>query len=598
MKMGLGLTIQSFITALVANAIAAITWSNNLAGSTDTSQIVPLIDTPSGITSVPNNALAFGAAPSGSGVLRFTGNATAVTFKATGGGDLVALAFDGANGFSVGDAGAATLSFRGTTHAFYVGATKKAQIDGTATYLYDANGLAATSGVLRFGKTPSIRALNNAGNGNLNIASTNASDQIQFGGTLNAGLLIGTSAAGNIQFQVAGGDIATIDSAGFKIPGLTAGRTAMVGANGLITDSGGANTTGQVLQATGAGSVGFAALNLANASAVTGVLPAANVGTISLATGVTGTLPAANQAAQTLGGQLSGTTAAAAIAIANEAQGDVMIRGASGWTRLAAGTTGQALLTQGAGSNPAYGTNFGANALVTTSTVSVGATPAGSGGLRLTGGATTQIAMRNAGNTADIPLFVSDSSNNVFFGSTSVSALYFSLNGVGSNGLIIGPGGIQFGAATAASSAKIVQNQRSTDSAVQDLTFGAQAAFSASTGTNRNGAHALIVGGARNTTSGKRGGVRLQLNGATELMLEATEVQAEATSLSRVLSMLRTSAITTTEMPTGTGDLVAYIGNCATAPTANPVSGGILYCEGGALKYRGSGGTVTTLGAA
>jgi hypothetical protein len=37
--------------------------------------------------------------------------------------------------------------------------------------------------------------------------------------------------------------------------------------------------------------------------------------------------------------------------------------------------------------------------------------------------------------------------------------------------------------------------------------------------------------------------------------------------------------------------------NVGTAPTAN-ITGGRLYVEAGALKYRGSGGTVTTLGAA
>ena len=33
----------------------------------------------------------------------------------------------------------------------------------------------------------------------------------------------------------------------------------------------------------------------------------------------------------------------------------------------------------------------------------------------------------------------------------------------------------------------------------------------------------------------------------------------------------------------------------ATAPTANPSGGGVLYVESGALKYRGSSGTVTTI---
>lgn len=40
------------------------------------------------------------------------------------------------------------------------------------------------------------------------------------------------------------------------------------------------------------------------------------------------------------------------------------------------------------------------------------------------------------------------------------------------------------------------------------------------------------------------------------------------------------------------------LGNVAAAPTANPVGGGILYVEAGALKYRGTAGTVTTVAAA
>ncbi len=48
----------------------------------------------------------------------------------------------------------------------------------------------------------------------------------------------------------------------------------------------------------------------------------------------------------------------------------------------------------------------------------------------------------------------------------------------------------------------------------------------------------------------------------------------------------------------GNGVKVVFVENCTTAPTANPTGGGILYVESGALKYRGSGGTVTTLGAA
>lgn len=45
----------------------------------------------------------------------------------------------------------------------------------------------------------------------------------------------------------------------------------------------------------------------------------------------------------------------------------------------------------------------------------------------------------------------------------------------------------------------------------------------------------------------------------------------------------------------GNGQGMIFIGNRDTAPTANPVGGGILYAEAGALKWRGSAGTTTTI---
>ena len=41
-----------------------------------------------------------------------------------------------------------------------------------------------------------------------------------------------------------------------------------------------------------------------------------------------------------------------------------------------------------------------------------------------------------------------------------------------------------------------------------------------------------------------------------------------------------------------------FIANVATVPSTNPSGGGILYVQSGALKYRGSSGTVTTIAAA
>lgn len=45
----------------------------------------------------------------------------------------------------------------------------------------------------------------------------------------------------------------------------------------------------------------------------------------------------------------------------------------------------------------------------------------------------------------------------------------------------------------------------------------------------------------------------------------------------------------------GGGVVVAFIANATTVPTTNPTGGGILYVQAGALKYRGSSGTVTTI---
>jgi hypothetical protein len=48
----------------------------------------------------------------------------------------------------------------------------------------------------------------------------------------------------------------------------------------------------------------------------------------------------------------------------------------------------------------------------------------------------------------------------------------------------------------------------------------------------------------------------------------------------------------------GGGDGVIGLANATTVPSANPSGGGVLYAEAGALKWRGSGGTVTTIAAA
>ena len=60
---------------------------------------------------------------------------------------------------------------------------------------------------------------------------------------------------------------------------------------------------------------------------------------------------------------------------------------------------------------------------------------------------------------------------------------------------------------------------------------------------------------------------------------------------------------TTTSLSLGTPSLgggagVISIANATTAPTTNPSGGGILYCLAGALVFRGSAGTITTIATA
>lgn len=48
----------------------------------------------------------------------------------------------------------------------------------------------------------------------------------------------------------------------------------------------------------------------------------------------------------------------------------------------------------------------------------------------------------------------------------------------------------------------------------------------------------------------------------------------------------------------GAGVKVIGLANATTVPTTNPSAGGVLYAEAGALKWRGSSGTITTIAAA
>jgi len=95
------------------------------------------------------------------------------------------------------------------------------------------------------------------------------------------------------------------------------------------------------------------------------------------------------------------------------------------------------------------------------------------------------------------------------------------------------------------------------------------------------------------------GGASTITYGVTFSVVQPT-AGASTSITNRLAALLQGSvSIGNSTAPTlGGGDGVIFIANATTAPTTNPTNGGILYVEAGALKYRGSSGTVTTLGVA
>jgi hypothetical protein len=77
-------------------------------------------------------------------------------------------------------------------------------------------------------------------------------------------------------------------------------------------------------------------------------------------------------------------------------------------------------------------------------------------------------------------------------------------------------------------------------------------------------------------------------NHRLEVRINATEIARFDTSGNMLLGATSTATSSAKTIHISNG----------TAPTANLTGGGVLYVESGALKYRGSSGTITTLGAA
>ena len=87
----------------------------------------------------------------------------------------------------------------------------------------------------------------------------------------------------------------------------------------------------------------------------------------------------------------------------------------------------------------------------------------------------------------------------------------------------------------------------------------------------------------------------VEYNGITNMYEAKTGKIWSPNDVSTIRLEVNNLGLLTSSGSYGGGARVIFIGNRQTAPTSNPSGGGILYVESGALKYRGSSGTITTI---
>ncbi len=191
--------------------------------------------------------------------------------------------------------------------------------------------------------------------------------------------------------------------------------------------------------------------------------------------------------------------------------------------------------------------------------IALGASPVAAAGQIRVPNASTIISARNVANTNDITVIRTDASNDILIGDTSGQTASVQLLGGNSSNFVV------------ASSVNV------------QLASNVQMYFSAPTYNLRDGTGAQVItqtmngGGAStfNLSSGTT--LQWQTNGTDTLLHSSGNLQLFGAA----------------SFGTGTG--VLGIANASVAPTTNPSGGTIMYAAAGALKARGSSGTITTI---
>jgi len=81
----------------------------------------------------------------------------------------------------------------------------------------------------------------------------------------------------------------------------------------------------------------------------------------------------------------------------------------------------------------------------------------------------------------------------------------------------------------------------------------------------------------------------------TQIGYVINQFQIKADTTDGIVLVGNTTVTKSVNPSYGGGDGVLFFGNAQVVPSTNPTTGGILYVDVGALKYRGSSGTVTTI---
>lgn len=208
-----------------------------------------------------------------------------------------------------------------------------------------------------------------------------------------------------------------------------------------------------------------------------------------------------------------------------------------------------------------------------------GTNPAAGGLTRFPNNATI-IAARNFANSADQVLLSTDVSNSFVLGeNTNVPKIVFrSASGGTYEFLINNVLEYVLGANEINLKSNNLLQENVADASAVTLRVGA----AGSTSGNANGGRARFTGGRRAGT-GNYGGAVLQLNQDDSTFYSMVEV-VHLGNARRIVGLCKPTDVTTTDMPTATGDLVVFVGNTATGPSAAPANGAILFANAGALS--------------